>query len=102
MEDFFTPIKLANKIWPDVQRKSFCHLKRKSLPGEVGCFPQKDNPFASFWNTFGVDFVGSELYGNVGLHHDVSYPQSSEGTHSINPLQNISIIILQIKYFIRR
>ena len=85
MEDFFASNKLSNAIWPESKRKSFCHSKRQGLPGERehkggACYAKSGNPFESFWDTYNIDFVGSELYGNANLHYDVSYPQSREGT----------------------
>ena len=84
MEDFFASKKLSNAIWPESKRKSFCHSKRQGLPGERdhkggACYAKSGNPFESFWDTYDIDFVGSELYGNANLNYDVSYPQSQEG-----------------------
>ena len=84
MEDFFASEVLTKIVWPLSKRKSFCHSKRQGLPGENShkggaCHAKSGNPFQSFWDTYAIDFVGSELYGSAGLHYDVSYSESAEG-----------------------
>ena len=97
MEDFFASKKLSNAIWPESKRKSFCHSKRQGLPGERehkggACYAKSGNPFESFWDTYNIDFVGSELYGEASLNYDVSYTQSKEGTYDVN----IEIIVYNV------
>ena len=45
---------------------AFCYATRGSTKG---CNPKEGNPFGPFWDTFKVDFVGSEFYGP--LHYEV-------------------------------
>ncbi|XP_063233671.1 GDP-fucose protein O-fucosyltransferase 1 isoform X3 [Bacillus rossius redtenbacheri] len=64
MEDFMK--KIAPEIWPPEKRTAFCYTARGS---SRACNPKEGNPFGPFWDTYGVDFVGSEFYGP--LHYDV-------------------------------
>ena len=73
MEDLFA--QFGEKVWPKNKRISFCYAERQahgatSNSGGV-CNAKNGNPFASFWDTFDVEFVGSETYGP--LHYDVHY-----------------------------
>ncbi|CAH1175718.1 unnamed protein product [Phaedon cochleariae] len=64
MEKFMKDI--APVEWPVEQRTAFCYMTR----GTGGsCNAKEGNPFGSFWDTYGVDFTGSEFYGP--LHYDV-------------------------------
>lgn len=64
---------LADRVWPAEKRVAFCYQERRSLNGSSSssCNAKEGNPFASFWDTFGVDFVGSEFFGP--LNYDVKY-----------------------------
>ncbi|XP_043275938.1 GDP-fucose protein O-fucosyltransferase 1 [Venturia canescens] len=64
METFMKEI--APLEWPESKRIAFCYAAR----GNTGsCNAKEGNPFGPFWDTYGVDFVGSEFYGP--LHYDV-------------------------------
>ncbi|XP_015519245.2 GDP-fucose protein O-fucosyltransferase 1 [Neodiprion pinetum] len=66
MEEFMK--KIAPTVWPESKRISFCY----SVRGSTGSCNAKDgNPFGPFWDTFDVEFVGSEFYGP--LHYDVHH-----------------------------
>ncbi|XP_044737812.1 GDP-fucose protein O-fucosyltransferase 1 [Chrysoperla carnea] len=63
MEQFME--KLAPTIWPPNKRISFCYIPRG---GTGNCNAKEGSPFGPFWDTFEVDFVGSEFY--EPLHYD--------------------------------
>ncbi|XP_058064759.1 GDP-fucose protein O-fucosyltransferase 1, partial [Anopheles bellator] len=72
MEDFMA--HLAPSLWPPAERIAFCYTERMGLDGSKGhgCNAKSGNPFGSFWDTFEVDFAGSEFYGpklNYDVHH---------------------------------
>lgn len=74
MKDFME--HLAPNIWSRKVRISFCYLERQSLNKsntKKDCYAKDGNPFASFWDTFKIDFVGSEFYGP--LHFDVHHSE---------------------------
>ncbi|KAL0273813.1 UNVERIFIED_CONTAM: hypothetical protein PYX00_006398 [Menopon gallinae] len=56
------------EIWPPEKRISFCYMNRGD---SEGCNAKEGNPFGPFWDTFNIDFVGSEKYGplNYDVHH---------------------------------
>lgn len=58
MEEFMETI--GPEIWPPEKRISFCYSDRGN---GKGCHAKEGNPFGPFWDTFNVDFVGSEKYG---------------------------------------
>ncbi|KAK7473705.1 hypothetical protein BaRGS_00035032 [Batillaria attramentaria] len=64
MEDFMKTI--APIVWPEEHRIAFCHSPRRSTTGETDkksdCHAKDGNPFKSFWDTYNVDFVGSQFY----------------------------------------
>ncbi|RXG60568.1 GDP-fucose protein O-fucosyltransferase 1 [Armadillidium vulgare] len=66
MEEFMK--NFAETIWPKEKRIAFCYMARHNSDG---CNPKEGNPFGPFWDTFSIDFVGSELYGplNYDVHH---------------------------------
>lgn len=69
MENFME--HLAN-VWPREKRISFCYMERLKLDGTSSgsCNAKEGNPFFSFWETFKIDFVGSEFFGPK-LNYDV-------------------------------
>ncbi|XP_057651845.1 GDP-fucose protein O-fucosyltransferase 1 [Diorhabda carinulata] len=66
MEDFMENV--APFEWPKNQRISFCYMARGT--GDT-CSAKEGNPFGPFWDTYNVDFVGSEFYGP--LHYDTHH-----------------------------
>ncbi|XP_059048871.1 GDP-fucose protein O-fucosyltransferase 1 [Achroia grisella] len=62
---------IASTLWPKDKRISFCYTKR----GQEGtsCNAKSGNPFGPFWDSFNIDFVGSEFYGplNYDAHNVV-------------------------------
>lgn len=71
MEKFM--INIAPTLWPPDKRIAFCYSVRGQ---EGGCNPKEGNPFGPFWDTFNVDFVGSEFYGP--LHYDTYHHDMAE------------------------
>ncbi|KAF7283466.1 hypothetical protein GWI33_000549 [Rhynchophorus ferrugineus] len=65
MEEFMKEI--APYEWPVDKRISFCYMARGN---NNNCNAKEGNPFGPFWDSYGVDFVGSEFYGP--LHYDIS------------------------------
>lgn len=64
MENFMKFI--APEIWPPDQRIAFCYAQRDSLNKKIknkSCNAKEGNPFGPFWNTFRIDFIGSEFFG---------------------------------------
>ena len=68
MEDFFR--KLADKVWPQGNRISFCYTERRG-PVQNSCNAKDGNPFGPFWETFKVDFDKSVMFGPLSydVHH---------------------------------
>ncbi|CAG5021835.1 unnamed protein product [Parnassius apollo] len=68
MEEFMKDI--APVVWPPHKRISFCYVERN---GEKlnSCNAKSGNPFGPFWDTFNIDFKGSEFYGplNYDAHN---------------------------------
>ncbi|KAJ1519866.1 hypothetical protein ONE63_004108 [Megalurothrips usitatus] len=72
MEMFMKDI--APLIWPPEKRISFCYTARGNGENdevEKSCSAKEGNPFGPFWDTFNIDFVGSEFYGP--LHYDIHH-----------------------------
>lgn len=67
---------LADTVWPESERRSFCYMERKSLSGskKKDCHAKEGNPFGPFWNEFNVDFVDSEFF--APLHYDTWHDKS--------------------------
>lgn len=59
--------EIAPYEWLPEQRVAFCYMARGN---GNSCNAKEGNPFGPFWDTYGVDFVGSEFYGP--LHYDIS------------------------------
>ncbi len=91
MESFFE--SFATKLWPADQRISFCYADRQPLDGvNVGgaCNAKNGNPFGPFWDTFDVDFVGSETYGP--LHYDVYHTKVAQDWNKKYPPQEWPVL----------
>ncbi|KAK6622860.1 hypothetical protein RUM43_008707 [Polyplax serrata] len=71
MESFMATI--GPEIWPKEKRISFCYTNRGDSDG---CNAKEGNPFGPFWDTFDIDFVGSEKYGP--LQFDVYHGNMAE------------------------
>ncbi|XP_067662522.1 GDP-fucose protein O-fucosyltransferase 1-like isoform X1 [Haliotis asinina] len=54
--------KLAPTLWPPGQRISFCHSERTYGEKKNDCNAKDGNPFASFWDTYNIDFDKSEFF----------------------------------------
>ena len=87
MQRFFE--ELATEVWPEDKRISFCYASRKahgsenSSPDEGVCNAKNGNPFGPFWDTFNVNFVGSQTYGP--LHYDVHFTNVAKDWHDKFP-----------------
>lgn len=68
MDDFMD--NLAPNIWQPQRRISFCYVQR-SGEEQNSCNAKSGNPFGPFWDTFEIEFVGSEFYGplNYDAHN---------------------------------
>jgi len=83
---------LADDLWPESERVSFCYKERYSLqqekndPEKPNCHAKDGNPFGPFWDTFHIDFVRSEFY--APLHFDVHHSNSRLPSGRPNILRN--------------
>lgn len=70
MESFM--VDVAPTIWPTNKRISFCYTQRNGEQ-ESSCNAKSGNPFGPFWDTFNIEFEGSEFYGplNYDAHNTV-------------------------------
>jgi len=59
MEEFMTDPALAASLWPAAQRRIYCPRDR----GELGCRMPSGNPQKTFWDHYGIVFVGSVAGG---------------------------------------
>ncbi|KAI8427791.1 hypothetical protein MSG28_002197 [Choristoneura fumiferana] len=66
--EYFMSI-IAPSIWPEEKRFAFCYTQRGG-DKENSCNAKSGNPFGPFWDTFNIDFTGSEFYGP--LNYDAS------------------------------
>lgn len=68
MQEFMDDV--ADIVWPEDMRRSFCYMERKSLSGskKKDCHAKEGNPFGPFWDEFQVNFIGSEFF--APLHYD--------------------------------
>ncbi|XP_066943775.1 GDP-fucose protein O-fucosyltransferase 1 [Macrobrachium rosenbergii] len=66
MEEFMETI--GPTLWPPDKRIAFCYMPRYN---SEGCNAKEGNPFGPFWDTFNIDFVGSEIYRPLtyDVHH---------------------------------
>ncbi|KAB0797963.1 hypothetical protein PPYR_08956 [Photinus pyralis] len=84
MEKFMTDV--APSEWPSEKRISFCYMSRGD--GD-SCNAKEGNPFGPFWDTFNVDFVGSEFYGPLHYdthHHDMAKSWNQQYPPAIWPV----------------
>lgn len=70
MEEFMKEI--ASNVWPPEYRIAFCYSPRGNT---TTCNPKEGNPFGPFWDTYNIDFVGSEFYGP--MHYDMYHGDMS-------------------------
>lgn len=87
--------ELAPEIWPAGQRSAFCYISRGS---GAGCNPKEGNPFGPFWDTFGVDFSGSEFYSP--LHYDTYHHNMAELWNEKYPPKQWPVIAFTGKLFV--
>lgn len=66
-------------------------LKYLLLAGpENSCKAKEGNPFGPFWDTFNIDFVGSEFYGP--LHYDTYHQEMAKQWHDKYPADSWPIL----------
>lgn len=58
----------------------FCYVPRHN---SENCNAKEGNPFGPFWDTFEIDFVGSEFYR--GLTYDVHHQNMAEKWTELYP-----------------
>lgn len=81
MDDFMA--EHSDAVWPPEGRTSFCYMQRGDESATGGCNAKSGNPFESFWDTYGVDFVSSEFY--VPLNYDVHHQDMASQWHDKYP-----------------
>jgi len=65
MEEFMTT--LADSIWPEEDRISFCYTSRPGDESE-SCNAKHGSPFGPFWDSFGVNFITSKMYAPLNFN----------------------------------
>ncbi|CAL4069312.1 unnamed protein product [Meganyctiphanes norvegica] len=65
--------EIATTLWPQENRIAFCYMARYN---SEGCNAKEGNPFGPFWDTYDIDFVGSEMYRPLG--YDTRYNGMAE------------------------
>lgn len=92
MEEFMS--KIAEAEWPPEKRVSFCYMQRGD---NNNCNAKEGNPFGPFWDTFNIDFVGSEFYGP--LHYDTHYPPMAQKWKESYPPAKWSVLAFTGKFY---
>ena len=54
----------SETIWPSGHRDVLCYQARGDSPG---CNAKEGNPFGPFWDTFNIDFDGSQFFGPLSF-----------------------------------
>nr|XP_016930416.1 GDP-fucose protein O-fucosyltransferase 1 [Drosophila suzukii] len=87
---------LADDLWPESERVSFCYKERYSLqqekndPEKPNCHAKDGNPFGPFWDTFHIDFVRSEFY--APLHFDVHHSNEAAKWQAKYPAESWPVL----------
>lgn len=92
MENFMD--HLAEFVWPPEKRISFCYSERSSIDRKSSgssCNAKDGNPFFSFWDTFKIDFVGSEFFGPT-LSYDVVHRNMDHQWNKKYPASEWSVL----------
>ncbi|KAK9882489.1 hypothetical protein WA026_021831 [Henosepilachna vigintioctopunctata] len=87
MEKFMDEV--APIEWPSNKRVSFCYMER-GTSAIKSCNAKEGNPFGPFWDTYSIDFDGSEFYGP--LHYDVYHHNMAEQWNNKYPAQKFPVL----------